>query len=146
MSGQWEMEVRAPCPWLTANDRLDRWEKAHRIRLWRSAAYLAARRDKLPTDLDHIRIEAVARFAGPPPVRDLANLHPTVKAVVDGLGPRREARRNGTVVVSVGYGLVPDDSDRHVDGPHLSLGEALPARPYSSAGLLLLKISEVARA
>jgi hypothetical protein len=147
VSRGWEITIGAPCEWLTANDRLDRWEKAHRVRLWRTAAYVHAVKAKLPTGLDRVKIVAVARFAGRPPVRDVENLAPTVKAVVDGLGPRRETHRaGGEVIVSVGYGLVPDDSDKHVDGPYLSIGEPLPRRAYGQSGHLRIKILEVVRA
>lgn len=147
MSRGWEITLGAPCDWLTANDRLDRWEKAHRVRLWRTAAYIHAVRAKLPTGLDRIKVLVVAQFpTGRAPVRDAHNLAPTLKAVVDGLGPRRETtRKDGTTVVAVGYGLIPDDSDKHLDGPHLSIGEPLPRRTYGVSGHLHIKILEVVR-
>jgi crossover junction endodeoxyribonuclease RusA len=111
--------------------------------MWRVASFAAAHTAKLPTGLARVRIDAVAHFRGRAPVRDTANLAPTLKAVVDGLGPERHYRWRGIMRHSVGYGLIPDDSDKHLDGPYWVIGEALQAKPYATAGQLVVTITEV---
>lgn len=105
------------CGWLTANPRStgDRYGRASTIRAWREATVLVCRAAKLPTGITPVRIHAIAFYATPrAPVRDRLNLAPTIKAIVDGLGPARTITRNGVPFRSAGYGLVPDDSDEHV--------------------------------
>lgn len=127
---KWTFTMRPPCPeWLTANDRRDRWTQARIVRDWRHAAYLHAVGAHLPKGLGRVRIDIEARFSGVPPVRDEANLHPTAKAVVDGLGPGRGP--------SVGYGLVRDDDWKHLNGPHITIGDPLPAGPYRTGHLVI---------
>ena len=113
------------------------------IKMWRGATYAAAKVARLPTGLTRVRVEAVAHFRGRSPVRDSGNLAPTLKAVLDGLGPSREYLWRGRRVHGIGYGLVPDDSDQFVDGPHWTIGEALPAKPYANVGHLIVTITEV---
>ncbi len=131
----WTITVLAPCEWLTDNDRRHRMAQARLIKMWREATYLAARQAKLPTGLSRVRIDVVATFFGHSPVRDRPNLGATCKAAVDGLGRRQRG--------AVGYGLVPDDSDKHVDGPYLTIGPGKPAKPYGPGGELTITITEV---
>lgn len=146
----WTLVVPAPCAWLTANDRRDRYTQARLVKLWRTATATYARAAKLPTGLARVRIDAIARFApGPPPVRDTANLAPTLKAVVDGLGPARTIRRTDKTTGAVrrihasGHGLIVDDDDAHLDGPHVSIGAPMPPRQFGPTGQLVLTIREV---
>lgn len=136
----WTITISAPCAWLTANSRMHRMAEAKLIKQWRLAACLAARWAKLPTGLDKVRIDAVAHFRGRAPVRDSDNLRPTLKAVIDGLGPQRLNKRG----VVPGHGLIADDDDKHLDGPYLTIGEKLPALTYGRPGELVLTITEVA--
>lgn len=140
----WRLAIAAPCLWLTANDRRHHLGQAPLVREWRGAAYLAAKAAHLPTGLLRVRIDVVAHFRGRPPVRDRANLSPTVKAVVDGLGPARSYKWRGRQITSVGYGLIPDDSDKHLDGPYLEIGAPLAAQAFGSVGELMLTITELA--
>jgi len=113
-SRTWALVVPA-CEWLTANTRLRPIQVAGEVRLWRQAVFVACQAAKLPTGITPVRIVAVAHYAGRPPVRDRLNLAPTIKAVVDGLGPARTLFRNGKPAIrTVGYGFLPDDSDEHV--------------------------------
>lgn len=123
---QWTLRIVAPGAWLTANSRLDRrYVGAKLTRAWRLAAWAAARQAGLPTGIERVRIDCVARFRGRAPIRDRDNLRPTVKAVVDGLGPERRRFVRGRLEVAPGWGLVVDDSDKHVDGPELVIGERI---------------------
>jgi crossover junction endodeoxyribonuclease RusA len=135
----WTITISAPCAWLTANSRMHRMAEAKLIKQWRLASCLAARWAKLPTGLGRVRIDAVAHFRGRAPVRDTDNLRPTLKAVVDGLGPQRITKRG----VVPGHGLIADDDDGHLDGPHLVIGDKLPALTYGRPGELVLTITEV---
>lgn len=139
----WTIKVEAPCPWLTANDRRHPLAQSKLIKMWRGATYAAARVAKLPTGLLRVRIEAVAHFRGRAPVRDRENLAPTLKAVVDGLGPSREYMWRGTKVHGIGYGLFVDDDQKHVDGPHWTIGDHLEPKPYGNVGLITVAISEL---
>lgn len=139
----WTLTIPAPCDWLTANDRDDRRRRASRIRSWRDAAAIYARQAKLPTGLERVRIDAVARFPGRARVRDASNLSDTLKAVVDGLGPARVGTGRRSYAAS-GYGLIPDDDTKHLDGPYITIGEPLPvAQRFGSPGVLVLSIQEV---
>lgn len=135
----WTITITAPCPWLTANDRRHWAAQAELVKQWRLASCLAARWAKLPTGLDRVRIDAVAHFRGRPPVRDRDNLQPTLKAVIDGLGPEKQTKKGKTP----GYGLVPDDSDKHLAGTSLAIGEKLPRMPFGQPGEMVLLITEV---
>lgn len=146
----WTLVVPAPCAWLTANDRRDRYTQARLVKLWRTATATYARAAKLPTGLARVRIDVVARFAaGQSPVRDTANLDPTLKAVVDGLGPARTIVRTDKATGLVrrtraaGHGLIVDDDAAHLDGPHLTIGAPMPARPFGPSGQLVLTIRAV---
>lgn len=88
---------------LSANDRHHWRKKAARTRYWRQLAAVcvhAAQFEQLTG-----RVHITVTFAWPDRRRrDIANLAPTVKAIVDGL---------------VDGGLIPDDDDKHVLGPDI---------------------------
>lgn len=111
----WTIRVPA-CEWLTSNPRSTaaRYARSRAIREWRQAVQVACTAAKLPTGISPVRIAAVARYQGRAPVRDRLNLAPTIKAAVDGLGPPRTIQRGATIIRTVGYGFLPDDSDAHV--------------------------------
>lgn len=142
-AGPWSLRIVAPCEFITANGSYHRYVRSRLVREWRNAAFASARADKLPTGLVRVRIDVVFRFRGPAPVRDRDNLRPTFKAVVDGLGPSRHFSRNGTRHHSKGYGLIPDDSDKHLEPGSFDIGEPIPNRGYGPAGELHLTITEV---
>ncbi len=105
--------MAAPCGWLSANHRQHHMARARLVRAWRSAARWNARAEQLPRGLDRIHIELTFHQpAGRGRTRDVMNLAPTAKAVIDGL---------------TDYGLTPDDSNRYVIGPDLRAGE--PGKP-----------------
>jgi crossover junction endodeoxyribonuclease RusA len=91
--------------WLTENQRLFWAQRNQRVRGWRWAAYVWAKRYGLP-HLDHARIVCELRFSDTRR-RDPGNWAPTAKACVDGL---------------VDAGVFDDDDDKHVIGPDMRLG------------------------
>lgn len=113
--------------WLTAN-RSSRYR--HGASDWRHATMLACRAAKLPLGITPVSLHLVFRYVGRrPPVRDRMNLYPTVKAIVDGLTPLRHSTRAGKPHTRGGYGLIPDDSDRHVAEIKWSLGPTSTGQP-----------------
>lgn len=145
----WTLVIHAPVPWITSNwiTKANPYSRSTAVKQWRQAAYTAAVAANLPVGLDLVTIDAHCWFpaSGSLPVRDRENLRPTVKAATDGLG--RETRRTikGKLHISVGYGLIPDDADKHLArSQHLTIGRdsTIPAGSY---GRLELVISEVTR-
>jgi hypothetical protein len=146
---QWTLTILAPCPWLTANqlnNRHNRYSRSTLTKEWRTIAATLAGVGGLPTGLDYIAVDGLARFRGRPPVRDRDNLRPTLKAVIDGLGPARVWTRKGTTYRSPGHGLIPDDSDKYLARSDIHIGDPLPTvtRP-DHPGLLILTITELTR-
>lgn len=136
----WRVRIPFAGEWLTANPRGtgDRYGRARTIRAWREASAVSCLVAKLPKGLTPVKLHLKLYYAARPPVRDADNIAPTVKAIVDGLGPAREFARKGKRYRSPGYGLVPDDSDRHV---HAITKELLPS-PTGQA-FVELTITEV---
>ena len=141
---EWVLRIVAPDMWVTANYPKSRWARGPLVAAWRRASYQAAQAAKLPKGLARVRIEPVAHFRGRPPVREAPNLSSTIKAVVDGLGPEdRGKTAGGTPWIAPGYGLVPDDDDKHVELVQTVIGKPLAPKPYAPVGELVLTISEV---
>jgi Holliday junction resolvase RusA-like endonuclease len=90
-----------------ANDaRREHWgTKSRKARALRARGALAYRLAGSPR-MDVVRC-SVQVYYPDRRKRDVANLHPTVKALVDGM---------------VKAGLLPDDDDAHLTGPHLEHG------------------------
>jgi len=114
---------------------LNGWRK-----LWREAVRAAATHMALPGDAwgdprragrERVRIEAELRFAPPRRDRDVANYHATTKPIIDGL---------------VSWGLIPNDTPAHLDGPHLRFGPDLAPMSQAIAGLVTLTITDLGRA
>lgn len=104
-----EFRVEIPGPWqetrISSNDRLDKFEKARREKLWRRASGLASPASLVEPYLvepyPFARLVVWYRF--PSNIRrEVSNLQPTSKNIVDGL---------------VDAGLLVDDRDEFVDGP-----------------------------
>lgn len=112
---EWTITIPAPYEWLTSNIERFHYRRATAVRKWRTATLIACRQARLPLGITPVRITAVAKYAGRRlPVRDRLNLEPTIKAIVDGLTPPKTFRRGRSWVHLVGYGFLPDDSDKHV--------------------------------
>lgn len=147
MSRVWTLTILAPCEWLLANRNSahQRFTRSRLTRLWRAAVVEVCRDGQLPTGLDVIGVDGLARFRGRPPVRDRENLRPTLKAAIDGLtAPRRYGK---ATTPAPGYGLIVDDSDKHLaPGTDIRIGEPLPKTTIADhPGLLILTIREIAR-
>ncbi|MBT0772320.1 hypothetical protein KIH74_25470 [Kineosporia sp. J2-2] len=91
---------------LNANHRMHWRRKAERTRFWRELAMYTTRAAlQAGTVVPMERARIVAQFRFPTGHRrDVGNLAPTVKAIMDGL---------------VDAGLLPDDDDKHLTGPDL---------------------------
>lgn len=89
---------------ITANDKMHWGVRARLTKQLRQWGYLLGREGEgvARLGLTHARVEV--EFAYPDRRRrDRSNLAPTVKALMDGL---------------IDAGLLPDDADRFLDGPH----------------------------
>ena len=148
----WTLMFLAPCEWILANRNSahNRFTRSKLTRQWRKAVVDCCREGDLPhgdTRLDLIKVAAVARFAGRAPVRDSENLRPTLKACVDGLTPSRLYRREGSETRVPGWGLIPDDNDRHLAAADIRLGEPLPTFVRGQhPGLITITITELIQA
>jgi hypothetical protein len=147
---KWTLIILAPGPWISANGRYGRFERVRLTLSWRSAIEECCRTSNLPHGpgqwLDYFSIDGVARFRGRAPVRDRDNLQPTLKAAIDGLTPERRVTRNGIPRRVPGWGLIPDDSDKHMAHASITIGEALQRTTQADhPGLLYLTITELAR-
>lgn len=114
----WVLEFPVPAAWLNSNDRLHWRKRAQIVAEWRKATWAYARTEGLPRGLPRVRIDVLCMFRWQR-TRDRGNWHPTVKACIDGLGPERRTK-DQLGVVGIGHGLIPDDSDEHLDGPHVT--------------------------
>lgn len=107
-----ELFIPQPEQWLNSNHRTHWAVRSKRTKAWRKTAGLVALAADLGTR-DHIHVtawihkETRRRY-------DAANLHPTVKACIDGC---------------VDAGVIPDDDNAHLTGPDLRMGEARPDQP-----------------
>jgi hypothetical protein len=95
------LTIVPPCAFINMNDRPHHHAKAKLTKAWREAAHIAAvavsNRDR------YQRAHIVVAYRFPDNRRrEVGNLQPTSKAIVDGI---------------VDSGLLPDDSDQHVIGP-----------------------------
>lgn len=122
----WTLTIPAPAIWLNANQRTDLRRQTPDRRAWRDAGRVYAMQAKLPKLL-RAHILAELRFADARH-RDVHNLYPTIKALVDGL---------------IDYGLLPDDSHQYLVGPDLRYGERIAKRQGGVSGEVFLTITEI---
>lgn len=101
----YEAAFRPPDEYLTANGRYHWTKRARLTRSWREAAKVYARVAQMPP-LNRAHIIVTFGFSDKRR-RDVANLQPTAKAIVDGL---------------VDAEVLPDDDDRHLVGPDVRRG------------------------
>lgn len=97
------LTITPPCDFINANQRLHHHAKAKLTKAWRQAACEAVVTGFNPDHYDRAHITVAIRF----PTnhrRDVGNLYPTAKAIVDGL---------------VDANLLADDDDTRVLGPDL---------------------------
>lgn len=99
---------------LTANDKHHWARKAALTKQLRRWGYLLAREGQGVARLHLTRARVEFEFAYPDRRRrDRHNLAPTVKAMMDGL---------------IDAGLLPDDADRFLDGPHTIVADRLAGK------------------
>lgn len=99
---------------ITANDKPHWAARARLTKQIRQWGYLLGREGEgvVRLGLTHARVEV--EFAYPDRRRrDRSNLAPTVKALMDGL---------------IDAGLLPDDADRFLDGPHTVIADHLAGK------------------
>lgn len=107
------LTIPAPCDagnkaqWINANHRMHWAPKAALTKNWRARARALAQVHKLPLMTRAHITATVHKTTGR--AYDVANLYPTIKAVVDGL--------------VTDYGLLPDDDNAHLTGPDMRAGE-----------------------
>ena len=101
------LEIPKLADWLNANVKRHWAAQAKLVKAWRHGAHIYARKNQVPKGLTHVRIDVYA-WKNSRRRYDPANLHPTVKACIDG-------------IVS-DYGLLPDDSSDYLDGPFIHHG------------------------
>lgn len=98
---------------LSANDKMHWAARARLTKQLRQWGYLLGREGQGVARLHLTRARVEFEFAYPDRRRrDRHNLAPTVKAFMDGL---------------IDAGLLPDDSDRFLDGPHTVIADRLAA-------------------
>lgn len=111
----WESRV-LPLPrskLLSANDKMHWAARAKLTKQLRQWGYLLGREGQGVARLHLTRARVEFEFAYPDRRRrDRHNLAPTVKALMDGL---------------IDAGLLPDDADRFLDGPHTVIADRLAA-------------------
>lgn len=99
---------------ITANDKMHWAARSRLTKQLRQWGYLLGREGEgvARLGLTHARVEM--EFAYPDRRRrDRSNLAPTVKALMDGL---------------IDAGLLPDDADRFLDGPHTIIADHLAVK------------------
>lgn len=107
------LTIPAPCDagnkaqWINANHRMHWAPKAALTNNWRARARALAQVHKLPLMTRAHITATVHKTTGRS--YDVANLYPTIKAVIDGL--------------VTDYGLLPDDDNAHLTGPDMRAGE-----------------------
>lgn len=105
LHAQFDVDVRL-IDWqatrISANDRLDKFEKNKRTQVWVTLGAASVRRAAVES-LPWARVVVFVRF--PNNIRrEVSNLQPTAKGIIDGF---------------VHAGLVPDDRDEMLDGPDM---------------------------
>jgi crossover junction endodeoxyribonuclease RusA len=120
------LTIPAPAIWLNANQRTDLRRQTPDRRAWRDAGRVYAMQAKLPK-LQRAHLLAELRFSDERR-RDVHNLYPSIKALVDGL---------------IDYGLLPDDSHHYLVGPDLRYGPRVPKRVGGVSGEVFLTITDL---
>ncbi|MFG1659034.1 hypothetical protein ACGFIY_21130 [Micromonospora chersina] len=140
----WTLTVTSDQPFLTANIRGGaHWVKTKVTSAWREATYLTALAHKpvLPKGLQRVRIDVVLRFNSNRH-RDLSNYTDAAKPAVDALGPPF-VRTGKKAAAAPGYGLIPDDGIKNLDGPHVRFGATVPAKHRAELMLYITDLTNV---
>ena len=105
--GEIRLELPKLADWINANVKRHWAAQAKLVRAWRHGAHIYARQAKLPKGLTRVQVDVYV-WKSSRRAYDPANLHPTVKACIDG-------------IVS-DYGILPDDSSEYLAGPFIHHG------------------------
>lgn len=138
----WTLTISAPTRMYSVNANVHWRRLAEARKAWRETTFVLAQQARLPKRLDKVRIDITLHFTDRRP-RDTANFHPTVgKPITDAFGAQRVVNGKSGVRVEVGYGLIPDDTPRHLDGPHLLIGEPASRTTYP-LGLAVVTVTDL---
>jgi hypothetical protein len=141
----WKLIIPAPAVMYTENTTKSHWVTSPAVKAWREASFVYAQQARLPKGLGRVRIDVQLHFTDTRE-RDALNLHKyVVKPLVDGLSRSRTVKTKKGFRVEVGYGLVPDDNPRHVDGPYPTIGAKVDKKvhPLGLAVVTIADLSEV---
>lgn len=110
---------------------------------WRKDACDAARKKRMPKGLSRIRVDIELVF----PVtakRDAPNYYQEIgKRIVDGLGPERTVKGKNPRI-EPGHGVVVDDTEKQVYGPHITISDTLADKtkyPFGHARVTVTDLS-----
>lgn len=117
------------------------WDQAKKD--WRLASFMALVVANVPRNLDRIEVTVELRFPDRK-IRDTGNYEPTLKPIIDALGPQRvyrsaNVKKDHGLVVEIGRGIIPSDDPRHLIRPHAFIGEPL-GRSNPIKGVVVLHI------
>ncbi len=146
---RWVLTFAAPDRMLSSNVRFYWRTRQALTESWRGALATYAKAAKLPTGLDRVRLDFVLRFPDARQDRDALNYYTlVVKPAVDGLGPEfrqviKRGKRAGQVSFQPGHGLIPDDTPKHLDGPHITVGPKVDVPKSCPFGQVVLTVTEL---
>lgn len=142
----WQLIIPAPAVMYTENTDKPWWVTGPAVKAWREASFLYATKARLPKGLARVRIDVMLHFTDLRD-RDTLNVHKyVVKPITDGLCKARTVKTKTGFRVEPGYGLVPDDNPRYVDGPYPTIGGKVDKKqhPLGLAVVTIVDLSEVA--
>ncbi len=140
----WQLVIPAPAPMFTENTSKHWRVTGPAVKAWREASFVYARQARLPKGLSRVRIDVQLHFTDARE-RDATNLHRyVVKPIVDGLCRGRTVRTRTGVRVEPGYGLVPDDTPRYVDGPFPTIGAKIDKKVHP-LGLAIVTVTDLSK-
>ncbi|HEX6681525.1 MAG TPA: hypothetical protein VF062_01935 [Candidatus Limnocylindrales bacterium] len=143
----WTLEIPSPHKMLSANGNKPWQETSAAKREWRAAAHIWAQKARLPRGLDRVRVDIELHFTARRARRDAPNYHPYVcKPIVDALAASRrvrDSRQPSGWRIEPGYGLIPDDTEAHLDGPHPTIADEPADRRKYPLGLAIVTITDL---
>lgn len=139
----WTLAFPAPAELISVNGNPP-WRRTYAARkALREAMAVYARQARLPVGLSRIRFDVELRFPTASR-RDGPNYHGHVaKPLVDAVGPAINTMRGGKPVQALGHGLIPDDTARYLDGPHIVIGPTCADRLRTPYGEITVTITDL---
>jgi len=109
---RWRVEIPPRAVLINANENLNKYDKARRVKALRNTGWAMARAHKVPAlQRAHIFYVFHPDTANGKRRRDSGNWSPSAKALVDGF---------------VDAGVLPDDTHEHLLGPDPRIGDPVP--------------------